>query len=56
MADLIQAATGASVQIVSGARGQFEVFVDGRSVARKTAQGFPGEDAIIAAVRRALNA
>jgi len=54
VADLIEDAVGTTAQIISGKRGQFEVFVDGHSVARKTSDQFPSEDAVIAAVRRAL--
>jgi len=42
------------VTLVGGRSGVFEVAVDGRVVARKTWEGFPTEDTIIEAVRKAL--
>lgn len=40
--------------IVEGKRGEFTVWVGDRKVSEKTASGFPPDDAIVDAVRRAL--
>ena len=40
-------------ELIPGARGVFIVRVDGELVARKTLDGFPTEDQIVAAVRAA---
>jgi len=41
------------VELVKGARGIFEVTVDGEVVAKKTLDGFPTDDACVEGVRRA---
>jgi hypothetical protein len=40
--------------IVVGNRGEFTVLVDGRKVAEKDWHGFPTDDGIVTAVRKAL--
>jgi selenoprotein W-related protein len=37
-----------------GSSGQFEVFVDGRSVIKKSLLGFPSEQEVVDAVAKAL--
>lgn len=53
-AQVLREALGVEAELVRGARGVFEVEVDGRVVARKTLDGFPTEGEILAAVRAAL--
>ena len=55
MAALIETATGVAPEVVEGARGEFSVRVDDRVVAQKSPRGFPGDEAIVAAVRAALS-
>jgi hypothetical protein len=40
-------------ELVEGARGEFTVWVDGRKVAEKDANGFPADTDIVNAVRAA---
>jgi hypothetical protein len=54
VAALITNATGAKVDIVEGARGEFSVRIDDTIIARKDSRGFPQEEEIVTAVRRAL--
>ena len=54
MAALIRDATGAEVDVVEGARGEFSIRVGDRVVAEKSRTGFPAEADIVAAVRQAL--
>ena len=54
MAALIRDATGAEVDVVEGARGEFSIRVGDRVVAEKSRTGFPTEADIVAAVRQAL--
>lgn len=54
MAATITEATGLPVQLVSGARGEFSVRVDGATVAQKSPEGFPSPEAVVAAVQRTL--
>jgi predicted Rdx family selenoprotein len=44
---------GLDVELVDGGKGEFTVLVDGRKVAEKRDETFPGPDEIKAAVRRA---
>lgn len=37
-----------------GAKGQYEVFVDGKSVIKKSMMSFPSEEEVVDAVSRAL--
>lgn len=54
MAALITTATGAPVDVVEGGRGEFSIRVGDEVVARKDWGGFPTDDEVVAAVRRAL--
>lgn len=54
MAAVIKAALGVEPEIAEGGRGEFTVWVGDEVVAQKDSQGFPSEDAALAAVRRAL--
>ena len=52
MADAIQQALGVDVEVIKGARGVFEVSVDGRVVAQKSMfTGFPTAEQCVEAVR-----
>ena len=44
------------MKIKPGGNGQYDVFVDGRKVIGKTWSGFPSDDEVIAAVRKAAGA
>jgi hypothetical protein len=55
VAALITKATGAKVDIVEGARGEFSVRIDDKIIARKDSRGFPQEEEIVTAVRHALD-
>lgn len=50
MADKLREAHGVQVELVKGARGIFEVAVDGTVVAKKTMNGFPTDQACVEAV------
>ena len=54
MAALIKRDLGQEVELVKGARGEFTVWVGARQVAQKGEQGFPADEHVAAAVRRAL--
>ncbi len=54
MAALIEEATGQSVELERGNRGEFTVWVDDRVVAQKTVDGFPTDEACVEAVKQAL--
>ncbi|MDA1185217.1 MAG: hypothetical protein O2930_11310 [Acidobacteria bacterium] len=54
MAALIKQDSGIDPDIVTGARGEFTVWVDGTTVAKKSADGFPTDEEIVAAVRAAV--
>jgi selenoprotein W-related protein len=53
VADALRAQLGVDVQLIRGARGVFDVKVDGALVASKQSGGFPGDDEVVAAVRAA---
>jgi hypothetical protein len=53
VAALITDATGVEAAVVEGARGEFSVRADGRTIAQKSSRGFPDDDEILAAVRAA---
>ena len=55
MADLIEKDTGESSDVTPGNRGELTIWVDGQKVAEKDNSGFPAEDDVVVAVRRALN-
>ncbi len=54
MAAVIKDATGQLPEVVEGARSEFSVRVDDRIVAQKSRSGFPMDEEIVEAVRRAL--
>jgi hypothetical protein len=54
VAALIKAETGIEPELIEGARGEFTVWVDRETVAKKDASGFPADEEAVAAVRRAL--
>ena len=41
-------------ELIKGSGGVFDVAVDGAVVAKKSLAGFPTEDAVVAAVKKAL--
>ena len=53
MAAELRKEPGLDVQLVDGGKGEFTVLVDGKKVAEKRGDTFPGPDEIKAAVRRA---
>ena len=54
MAALIKQDSGADADLEPGSRGELSVWVDGKKVAEKTARGFPGDTAVLKAVKDAL--
>ena len=54
MAASITRATGQAVDLVSGARGEFTVWVDEETVASKSWKGFPEEADVVRQVQEAL--
>ena len=54
MAALIKKNTGLDTEIVEGKRGEFTVWVDGKRVAEKTADGFPEDQQAASAVQQAI--
>ena len=54
MAALIKDATGVEPELSEGGRGEFTVWVGDQVVAGKDADGFPSDEAALAAVRQAL--
>ena len=54
MADQIKEALGVDVALVSGAKGEFTIRVDGEAVASKSPAGFPAPEECVARVRAAL--
>ena len=54
MAALIKQETGIDPEIIDGGRGEFTVWVGEEKVAKKDANGFPADEEIVTAVRRAL--
>lgn len=54
MADLLKQELGVDTALVRGSGGIFEVSVDGNVVAKKTLDGFPSAEDVLAAVRAAL--
>lgn len=54
MAALIKQETGFDATLEVGGRGELSVWVDDRKVAVKDHRGFPGDPALLAAVREAL--
>jgi hypothetical protein len=56
VAALIKSTTGLETELVVGGRGEFTVWVDGRRVAEKTADGFPEDQQAASAVQQAVGA
>jgi hypothetical protein len=56
VAALIKAETRLEPELVVGDRGEFTVWVGEETVAKKDARGFPADDDVVAAVRRAIAA
>jgi predicted Rdx family selenoprotein len=54
VAALIKRSFNADADVVPGGRGEFTVWVDGKKVAEKSRSGFPSENALIEAIRKAL--
>ena len=54
MAALIKQETGIDAELIEGGRGEFTVWVDEETVAKKGANGFPVDDEVVAAVHQAL--
>ena len=54
MAALIKQDTGMDAALIVGGRGEFTVWVGEETVAKKDANGFPADEEIVTAVRRAL--
>jgi hypothetical protein len=54
VAALIKQDSGIDVEITEGGRGEFTVWVEDATVARKDADEFPTDEQIVAAVRAAL--
>ena len=54
MAALIKNEIGADTDLVEGGRGEFTVWVGDEKVAQKDADGFPSDEGVISAVRKAL--
>jgi hypothetical protein len=53
VAALIKEKTGLESDLVEGGRGEFTVWLDGRRVAQKDADGFPSDDQVLAGVQAA---
>jgi hypothetical protein len=53
VAALIKEKTGLETDVVEGGRGEFTVWLDGRRVAQKDANGFPSDDQVLASVQAA---
>ena len=54
MAALLEQEIGAEAELVEGNRGEFTVWVGDQRVAGKDAMGFPSEQDVLTAVRRAM--
>jgi hypothetical protein len=54
VAALIKQETGMTAELVVGGRGEFAVLVGDVRVAAKNSSGFPADDEVVAAVRKAL--
>jgi len=54
VAALIKKDTGLDTEIIEGGRGEFTVWVDGKRVAQKSADGFPEDQQAASAVRQAV--
>jgi hypothetical protein len=54
VAAVLEQEIGAEAQLVEGNRGEFTVWVGEQRVAAKDAMGFPSEQDVLTAVRKAL--
>ena len=54
MAALIKQEAGINVDLVVGGRGEFTVWVGEETVTKKDADGFPADEDVVTAGRRAL--
>ncbi len=54
MAALIKQEIGIDAEVIVGGRGEFTVWVGEETVAKKDASGFPVDEEVVTAVRRAL--
>ena len=54
MAAVLKEDIGADAELIEGNRGEFTVWVGEERVAGKDAMGFPAEQDVLAAVRRAI--
>jgi hypothetical protein len=54
VAALIKQDTGTDAEIIVGGRGEFTVWVGEETVAAKGADGFPTDEEVVTAVRKAL--
>jgi hypothetical protein len=54
VAALIEQETGVQPELLEGKRGEFSVWVEDELVAQKDTRGFPSEDRVMAAVRKAM--
>lgn len=55
MAESIKTHFGLETTLTPGGRGEFTVWVDGKTVVAKEGDDFPLEDQIISAVRQSIN-
>lgn len=53
MAALIKEKTGLETDLVVGGRGEFTVWLDGKRVAQKDANGFPSDEDVLSSVQAA---
>ena len=56
MAAVLKTETGIDAELIEGRRGEFTVWLDEELIAQKDANGFPSEDAVLAAVRKRSSA
>ena len=54
MAALIKDELGFDSEVTEGARGEFTIWVGDQVVAKKDSEGFPSDEAALAAVKRAV--
>jgi hypothetical protein len=56
VAALIKEATGVDAKLVEGQRGEYTVWVGDTLIAKKDGRGFPSDQDVLTAVRKALAA
>jgi hypothetical protein len=54
VAELLKRELGVTTEIVPGDRGEFTVWVDGKTVAKKNWLGFPSDEKVLQAVRASV--